>query len=52
MRGRLIGVVSAVDVGQWHWQLPPQLIEDVVWIAPVWDITEDDIEDHLRSRGE
>lgn len=52
MRGRLIGVVSAVDVGQWHWQIPPQLIEDVVWIAPVWDITEDDIDDHLRSRGE
>jgi S1-C subfamily serine protease len=52
MRGRLIGVVSAVDVGVWNYFAPPQLVEDVVWVAPVWDITEDDIDDHLRSRGE
>ena len=52
MRGRLIGVVSAVDVGVWSYFAPPQLIEDVVWVAPVWDITEDDIDNHLRSRGE
>ena len=52
MRGRMIGVVSAVDIGQWHWQIPPQLVEDVVWVAPIWSIQEEDIEAYLKSRGE
>ena len=51
MRGRLIGVVSAVDVGRWNWMIPPQLVEDIVWVAPVWDIREADIAAYLRSRG-
>jgi len=52
MRGRMIGVVSAVDIGRWHWQIPPQLVEDVVWVAPIWSIQEKDIEAYLKSRGE
>ncbi len=52
MRGRLVGVVSAVDIGRWNWMVPPQLVEDVVWIAPIWSITEADITAYLRSRGE
>ena len=52
MRGRMIGVVSAVDVGQWNWMIPPQLVEDIVWVAPLWSITERDIQAYLRSRGE
>ena len=52
MRGRMLGVVSAVDVGQWNWMIPPQLVEDIVWVAPVWSISERDIEAYLRSRGE
>ena len=52
MRGRLIGVVSAVDIGRWNWMIPPQLVEDIVWVAPIWDIREADIEAYLRSRGE
>lgn len=50
-RGRLIGVVSAVDIGVWSYFAPPQLVEDIVWVAPVWDITEDAIDDYLKSRG-
>ena len=52
MRGRLIGVVSAVDVGRWNWMIPPQLVEDIVWVAPVWDIKQADIAAFLRARGE
>jgi len=52
MRGRLIGVVSAVDIGRWNWMIPPQLVEDIVWVAPVWDIKETDIAAYLRARGE
>ena len=50
-RGRLIGVVSAVDIGVWSYFAPPQLVEDIVWVAPLWDITEDAIDDYLDSRG-
>lgn len=52
MRGRLLGVVSAVDIGRWNWMIPPQLVEDIVWVAPIWDIREADIAVYLRSRGE
>jgi S1-C subfamily serine protease len=52
MRGRLIGVVSAVDIGRWNWMVPPQLVEDIVWVAPIWDIKEADIAAFLRARGE
>jgi hypothetical protein len=52
MRGRFIGVVSAVDIGIWNRLVPPALVEDIVWIAPVWDISEDDIKNHLRMRGD
>ena len=52
MRGRFLGVVRAVDVGVWSYQMPPQLVEDMVWIAPAWDITKKEIKRHLRMRGQ
>lgn len=52
MRGRFIGVVRAVDVGVWSYQVPPQLVEDMVWIAPSWNITKKEIKRHLRARGQ
>ena len=52
MRGRMIGVVSAVDIGRWSYMIPPQLVEDIVWVAPIWSISEADIQAYLRSRGE
>jgi len=36
-RGHLIGVVSAINIGQW---MIPQLIEDVVYVAPIYYINE------------
>ena len=51
-RGRFLGVVRAVDVGMWSYQLPPQLVEDMVWIAPAWSISKREIKQHLRDRGQ
>lgn len=50
-RGNFIGVVMAVDLGVWSYQLPPQLVEDMVWIAPSWGISKKDIEKQLKQRG-
>jgi len=52
MRGNFLGVVRAVDVGVWSYQVPPQLVEDMVWIAPAWDIDKKEIKRHLRMRGQ
>lgn len=52
MRGRFIGVVRAVDIGVWNYQMPPQIVEDMVWIAPAWDIAKNEIKRHLRARGQ
>jgi S1-C subfamily serine protease len=52
MKGRFLGVVRAVDVGVWSYQLPPQLVEDMVWISPAWDITKQEIKRHLKMRGQ
>ena len=52
MKGNFIGVVRAVDVGVWSYQMPPQLVEDMVWVAPAWDITEKEIKRHLKMRGQ
>ena len=49
--GNFIGVVRAVDLGVWAYQLPPQLVEDMVWIAPSWGISKKDIETQLKRRG-
>lgn len=52
MRGRFLGVVRAVDIGVWSYQVPPQLVEDMVWIAPSWTINKKEIKRHLRMRGQ
>ena len=52
MRGNFIGVVRAVDVGVWSYQMPPQLVEDMVWVAPAWDIDKKEIKRHLKMRGQ
>ena len=31
-RGRLVGVVSGIDIGRWLYPLP---LEDIVWLAPI-----------------
>jgi hypothetical protein len=49
--GNFLGVVKAVDLGVWTYQLPPQLVEDMVWIAPSWGITKKDIKAQLKRRG-
>lgn len=51
MKGKFIGVVRAVDVGLWSYQFPPQLVEDMVWIAPSWGITKKELLRHLKERG-
>ena len=50
-KGRFVGVVKAVDIGVWSYQVPPQLVEDMVWIAPSWGITKKEIKDQLKRRG-
>jgi len=52
MRGRFLGVVRAVDIGIWSRMVPPQLVEDMVWIAPAWDISKREIKQHLKDRGQ
>jgi hypothetical protein len=51
MSGKFIGVVRAVDIGVWSYHAPPQLVEDMVWIAPSWGITRNEIKAHLKRRG-
>lgn len=51
MRGDFVGVIRAVDIGVWSYLAPPQLVEDMVWVAPSWGITRDEIRTHLRRRG-
>ena len=50
-KGRFMGVVSAVDLGQWHPQIPPAIVEDMVWVSPSWNISKKDIELYLDKRG-
>ena len=35
--GRLVGIVSALDVGMFY---VPQPVEDIVWVAPIWALDE------------
>jgi V8-like Glu-specific endopeptidase len=50
-KGRFIGVVSAVDIGRWHPNIPPAIVEDIVWVSPGWDISPKEIELYLHNRG-
>jgi len=33
--GRLVGVVSAIDIGNWYFPLP---LDSIVWVAPIWEL--------------
>jgi hypothetical protein len=35
--GRLVGIVSALDVGMFY---VPHPVEDIVWVAPIWALDE------------
>ena len=37
-RGRFIGVVSGIDVGNWQYPIP---LDSIVWVAPAWKFDED-----------
>ena len=50
-KGRFIGVVSAVDLGQWHPQIPPAIVEDMVWVSPIWDLSAKEVESYIENRG-
>ena len=38
VQGRLVGVVSAIDVGNWYVPIP---LSSIVWVAPMWELDED-----------
>ena len=50
MRGRMVGVLIAVDLGSSPYDpyrvLPPHVVEDVVRVVPIWDL---DMEQALES---
>ena len=50
-KGRFIGVVSAVDLGQWSPWVPPAIVEDMVWVSPSWDLSAKDVEHYIENRG-
>jgi len=50
-RGRFVGVVSAVDLGLWHPQIPPTIVEDMVWVSPSWNLSAKQIKSYLKNRG-
>jgi S1-C subfamily serine protease len=38
VQGRLVGIVSAIDVGNWYMPIP---LDSIVWVAPMWELDED-----------
>jgi len=38
VQGRLVGIVSAIDVGNWYVPIP---LGSIVWVAPMWELDED-----------
>ncbi len=46
-KGRLLGVLSAVDVGYPFYPPMPQVIEDIVWVAPIWIMNESQLRNKL-----
>ena len=46
MKGRIVGVLTAVDVGMFY---TPQIIEDVVWISSIEKVNDDDLRSVLNG---
>jgi len=44
--GRLIGTVSALDIGMFYM---PQPIEDIIWISPIWHLNSEMAKAHILS---
>ena len=44
--GRLLGIVSALDVGMFYM---PHPVEDIVWISPIWHLNSEMAKAHVLS---
>ena len=44
--GRLLGIVSALDVGMFYM---PHPVEDIVWISPIWHLSSEMAKAHVLS---
>jgi S1-C subfamily serine protease len=49
MHGRLLGVVSALDVAMFY---TPQAIEDIVWVAAIWQLDLDIVKSRVLTEPE
>ncbi len=49
MQGRLLGVVSALDVAMFY---TPQAIEDIVWVASIWQLDLDIVKVRVLTEPE
>tara|TARA_Y100000593_G_scaffold12569_2_gene23174 strand:+ start:33352 stop:34281 length:930 start_codon:yes stop_codon:yes gene_type:complete len=48
-QGRLLGVVSAIDVGNWYMPIP---LDSIVWVAPIWKLEEAALRIRLDSHAQ
>ena len=44
--GRFIGIVVAVDVGNFYYS--PQIVEDLIWVVPSWKLDEEMIKARIK----
>jgi len=44
--GKFLGVVSAIDVGDWMIPLP---LNSIVWVAPIWKLNEEVVEVRVKT---
>ncbi len=47
--GRFIGVVTGIDVGNWHLPIP---LDSIVWISPIWHLDKVMAEVRIRTAPE
>jgi len=45
-RGRFLGVVSGIDVGNWQIPIP---LDSIVWVAPIWELDEDVVKTRIKT---
>jgi S1-C subfamily serine protease len=45
-QGRLVGIVSAIDVGNWYIPIP---LDSIVWVAPMWELDEDVVRARVKT---